>query len=276
NLSYNETTLSSANCSDNFFDIINNRTYLHSSLIRTMASWQNRDVLLLFDVDGTLTPARRTVTPEILELLKIVRKKAVIGFVGGSDLAKQQEQLGPTILEDFDYAFSENGLIAYRSGKPLASQSFIGWLGEEKYKKLVNFILRYIADIDLPIKRGTFVEFRNGMINVSPVGRNCTVEERNNFEEYDKIHKIRPKLVEALKEAFHDYSLTYSIGWDKTYCLQHVQNEGFKVIHFFGDKAYEGGNDWEIYNHESVVGHSVKSPDDTVKQVKELFPDLFS
>jgi phosphomannomutase len=27
-------------------------------------------------------------------------------------------------------------------------------------------ILHYIADLDIPIKRGTFVEFRNGMINV--------------------------------------------------------------------------------------------------------------
>jgi hypothetical protein len=27
-----------------------------------------------------------------------------------------------TVLEDFDYCFSENGLTAYRLGKPLASQ----------------------------------------------------------------------------------------------------------------------------------------------------------
>ncbi|CAG8713876.1 13050_t:CDS:2 [Gigaspora margarita] len=214
-----------------------------------MDKWKDRkqpDTLLLFDVDGTLTPARRSVTPEMLELLRVVRKEVVIGFVGGSDLAKQQEQLGPT-------------------REQLESQSFIGWLGEEKYKKLVNFLLKYLADIDLPFKR---------------------VEERNKYEEYDKIHKIRPKLVEALKANFKDFSLTYSIGgqisidvfptgWDKTYCLKHVKNDGFKTIHFFGDKAYEGGNDWEIYNHELVIGHSVKNPDDTIKQVKELFPHLF-
>ena len=38
--------------------------------------------------------------------------------------------------------------------------SFIEWLGEEKYKELVNFCLRYVADLEIPIKRGTFVEFR--------------------------------------------------------------------------------------------------------------------
>ena len=36
-----------------------------------------------------------------------------------------------------------------------------------------------IADLDIHQKRGTFVEFRNGMINVSPIGRNCNQEERD-------------------------------------------------------------------------------------------------
>ncbi|CAH1758173.1 15454_t:CDS:2 [Entrophospora sp. SA101] len=138
-----------------------------------MSDWQDReqpDTLVLFDVDGTLTPARRQVTPEISDLLKKLRKKVVIGFVGGSDLVKQIEQLGSNVLNDFDFGFSENGLTAYRLGKQLASQNFIEWIGEKKYSALVNFILRYIADIDLPKKRGTFVEFRNGMINVSPIG----------------------------------------------------------------------------------------------------------
>ena len=57
------------------------------------------------------------------------------------------------MLDDFDYAFAENGLTAFKLGKPLPSQSFIKFLGEERYKKLANFILHYIADLDIPIKR---------------------------------------------------------------------------------------------------------------------------
>jgi phosphomannomutase len=69
-------------------------------------------------------------------------------------------------------------------GTPLPSNSFIQWLGEDKYQKLANFILRYLSDITLPKKRGTFIEFRNGMVNVSPLGRNASVAERNEFEAY--------------------------------------------------------------------------------------------
>lgn len=238
--------------------------------------------LVLFDVDGTLTPARLQVSDEMRLTLAKLRKKVVIGFVGGSDLSKQVEQLGPTVLDDFDYCFSENGLTAYKLGKELASQSFIGWIGNDKYNKLVKFILRYLSDIDIPIRRGTFIEFRNGMINVSPVGRNASTQERNEFEAFDKEHNVRSKLVDALKENFPDYGLTYSIGgqisfdvfptgWDKTYCLQHVADEGFENIHFFGDKSYKGGNDYEIYNDERTIGHAVESPEDTMRILNEIF-----
>ncbi|PNY24519.1 Phosphomannomutase [Tolypocladium capitatum] len=252
-----------------------------------------KDTICLFDVDGTLTPARLDASPEMLDLLRALRKKCAIGFVGGSDLVKQQEQLGrpagTSVVSLFDFCFSENGLTAYKLGQQLPSNSFIQWLGEEPYKQLVSFCLHYIADLDIPIKRGTFVEFRNGMINVSPVGRNASTKERNDFQAYDKDAKVREKFVAALKERFDHLGLTFSIGgqisfdvfpqgWDKTYCLKHLDNEAkkpggiaYKTIHFFGDKTSQGGNDWEIYNHPATTGHSVTGPEETMRIVKELF-----
>ncbi|KAJ5083814.1 Phosphomannomutase [Penicillium angulare] len=249
------------------------------------------DTIVLFDVDETLTKARRTVTPDMLELLSRLRHKCAIGYVGGSNFVKQQEQLGSSNVDVttlFDFCFPENGLVAYRLGQPLSSNSFIQWLGEDKYQELANFCLAYISKVKLPKKRGTFVEFRNGMINVSPIGRNASVDERNEFEEYDKIYNIRKDMVEALRRQFPDYGLSFSIGgqisfdvfptgWDKTYCLQHVAAEKeitgteYKNIHFFGDKCFDGGNDYEIYSDPRTIGHSVCGPDDTMKQLKEIF-----
>ncbi|EGE77144.1 Phosphomannomutase 1 [Blastomyces dermatitidis] len=250
-----------------------------------------KNTICLFDVDKTLTPARGTVSPEMLQLLSQLRHKCAIGFVGGSNLPKQQEQLGSATVDVtslFDFCFAENGLTAYRLGKPLDSNSFIKWLGEEKYQNLVDYCLRYIASVKLPRKRGTFVEYRNGMVNISPVGRSASAEERDEFEEYDKVHNIRKNLVEGLRKEFADYGLTFSIGgqisfdvfptgWDKTYCLQHVEAEKnisgveYTTIHFFGDKCFEGGNDYEIYVDPRTIGHEVTGPDDTMKQLRELF-----
>ncbi|PHT96589.1 Phosphomannomutase [Capsicum chinense] len=184
------------------------------------------------------------------------------------------------VTNDYDYCFSENGLVAHKDGKLIGKQSLKSYLGEEKLKEFINFTLHYIADLDIPIKRGTFVEFRSGMLNVSPIGRNCSQEERDEFEKYDKVQKIRETMVSVLREKFAHFNLTFSIGgqisfdvfpqgWDKTYCLRYL--EEFNEIHFFGDKTYKGGNDHEIYESERTVGHTVTSPEDTLNQCSVLF-----
>jgi len=33
----------------------------------------------------------------------------------------------------------------------------------------------------------------------------------------------------------------------------------------------EGGNDYEIYSSDRVIGHSVNNPDDTIKEVTDLW-----
>lgn len=88
--------------------------------------------------------------------------------------------------------------------------------------------------------------------------------------------------MKVLQEKFADYGLTFSIGgqisfdvfpkgWDKTYALGRVEKEGFREIHFFGDKTYKGGNDYEIFSDERTIGHAVTKPEDTIKLLKELF-----
>lgn len=245
-------------------------------------SLESRDetTLVLFDIDGTLTPARKTIDAKMIQMLQDLRTKVVVGVVGGSDFVKQKEQLGEGVLEFVDYSFSENGLIAYHDGKLIHSKGIKDYLGEENLKKFINFTLGYLATLDIPIKRGTFIEFRTGMINISPIGRNCSYEERNEFEKFDKEHKIRETMVSALQSKFPDLNLKYSIGgqisfdvfpqgWDKTYCLQHVKQ--FKTIHFFGDKTFEGGNDYEIFSSPLVKGHTVTDPNDTCDQVTKIW-----
>uniref|UniRef100_A0A061R7Q3 Phosphomannomutase n=1 Tax=Tetraselmis sp. GSL018 TaxID=582737 RepID=A0A061R7Q3_9CHLO len=237
--------------------------------------------IALFDVDGTLTVARQRVKPDMLVFLKELRQKVSIGIVGGSDLIKIKEQLGDDCTSIFDYTFSENGLLAMKRGEVIGQQSLKDHLGEDNLKSLINFLLHYIADLDIPVKRGTFIEFRKGMLNVSPIGRNCSQEERDEFERFDAGAGIRKKFVSVLQEKFAHLNLKYSIGgqisfdvfpegWDKTYCLRYLEKE-FDEIHFFGDKTYEGGNDYEIYTSEKTQGHSVTSPEDTMRQCEELF-----
>ena len=192
-----------------------------------------------------------------LEELKSV---ATVGVVGGSDFEKQKEQLGDDVLDFVDYSFSENGLIAFHKGQSMGSTSIQQFLGEDNLKRLINWTLVYIAGLDIPVKRGTFIEFRTGMLNVSPIGRNCSREERLAFNAFDEEHKIRERMVVAMREEFADLNLTFSIGgqisfdvfpvgWDKTYCLKYIGEDEYDEIHFFGDKVFFRKNN-KKKNHE--------------------------
>lgn len=240
-------------------------------------------ILCLFDVDGTLTKPRNKIEPHLEEFLhNKVKPVCTLGLVGGSDLKKISEQMnGPDVVKKFDYVFPENGLIQYKDGVLIGQESIQRYMGEEKLQKFINFCLGYLSKITLPVKRGTFIEFRTGMLNISPIGRSCSQAERDDFERYDRLHHVRRNMIEALKLEFPSIGLTYSVGgqisfdvfpngWDKTYCLRHLESEGFEQVHFFGDKTDLGGNDYEIFHDTRTIGHKVMNPDDTKLQLIEL------
>lgn len=248
-------------------------------------------ILVLFDVDGTLTKSRNNIEPEMEEFLKDLMKRVSVGLVGGSDLAKIAEQMGGSaenssestqdFVNRYDYVFAENGLVAYRKGSLLAKQNIIEFMGETKLQTFINYCLRYMSELELPVKRGNFIEFRNGLINVCPVGRSCSQKERDDFAEYDAKHKIRQQFIDSLNKHFGpEFGLSYAIGgqisfdcfpkgWDKTYCLQFVDKE-FDKIYFFGDKTFAGGNDYEIYTDPRTIGYAVTSPQHTQQIIKQL------
>jgi phosphomannomutase len=236
--------------------------------------------IVLFDVDGTLAKPMGCITPEMSVFLEDLRKILPIALVGGSNLAKQRYQIGEDVLSRFDYVFSENGLVAYKDGQLLCVESIKTKFGDEKINEFTKYVLTLIASLDIPVMRGTFIEFRSGMWNISPIGRNCSQEEREAFAVYDAEHKVREKMVKQLEERFAGWNLKFSIGgeisfdvfpagWDKTHCLKYLKE--YDEIYFYGDKTMPGGNDFEIFSHPDVVGHTVVSPEDTMRQVRERF-----
>ena len=159
--------------------------------------------LVLFDVDGTLTPARQ-VCPPLTPSCPIRHPYHSVSAVGFSRDGRHSPRIAQEgrdrrrwrvrfregcrtthrlrlqrcvvplasplpvaicashelfillsciVTNEFDFTFAENGLTAYKLGNQLPSQSFIKFIGEDRYKTLANFILHYLADIDIPIKR---------------------------------------------------------------------------------------------------------------------------
>ena len=61
--------------------------------IKPFAERKFPKTICMFDVDGTLTPARLGVSKEMAATLKKLREYTAVAFVGGSDLVKITEQL---------------------------------------------------------------------------------------------------------------------------------------------------------------------------------------
>ena len=250
--------------------------------------------IILFDVDGTLTESRKFVKQNIIDTINKLKtiENTYIGIVGGSNFEKQIEQLGENTLNLFDYVFSENGLVAFENKNNklelLHSNSITKYLGNINFNKLIDICLVELSKINCPVKTGTFIETRTGMINISPVGRSCNQTQRDDFDKLDKKNKYRINLVKNVSNKWDQYrkenkdvsELSFSIGgqisvdvfpkgWDKTYCLQFLNS--YERILFFGDKIMEGGNDFEIYNHELTESYSVINPEDTITKLTKIF-----
>ncbi|XP_013169199.1 PREDICTED: phosphomannomutase 2 [Papilio xuthus] len=239
-----------------------------------------KNILYLFDVDGTLTKPRQRISEDLKNfLLKEVKSRVKVGLVSGSDYSKIVEQMdGEETTNQFDHVFCENGVVHYQQGQLKKTESILTYIGEQTLQRVINFALGYMSKLELPAKRGNFVEFRSSMINICPVGRSCSQTERDEFSQFDMQHKIRAKFVESLQNEFEGSKLSFALGgqisvdvfptgWDKTYCLNHIPKESFTEIHFFGDKTLPGGNDYEIFNDKRTIGHAVTSPQDTKEQL---------
>lgn len=113
----------------------------------------------------------------------------------------------------FKYVFTENGLVGFKDNTLFHEKKISEFLGEDKLKQLINFSLHYIAELDIPIKRGTFIEYRTGLINISPIGRNCSQKERIEFNEFNKETNVLETFKGIMEERFGDsFGLRFAIG----------------------------------------------------------------
>jgi phosphomannomutase len=236
-------------------------------------------MLVLFDIDGTLTTPMGVVSAEVADTVRSLKAAGHrVGVLGGSDREKAMKQLGPLLLE-MDVAFHENGCVFYRGDALVHADQLEHFVDRADIARLVEFLLATIASTECPWRYGTFVERRSCMLNVSPVGRACPADVRSAFREWDDITGCRRSIVRRVREAFPTLPIDMAVGgdisidlfptgMDKTRALSHLHGE--TDIRFIGDRTEPGGNDHEIYNHPRVTGYRTEGPDDTRRIIAEL------
>ena len=244
----------------------------------------------LFDMDGTLTPAREKMSSDMLEALKLLNEKFNIGIVSGSIIEYIQEQCSELLASDVDLdIYPCNGTSKFEkrgSGICLVEENnMIDRIGEENFKVLTEEILRKQLWLIKNFKKdflytGTYIQYRGSMINWCMCGRDSGKKERDAFSNFEKETHIRKLLVSMIKNSVKDFSDDlnfvvggstsidiYPAGWDKTFCLKHY-NE--KDTYFVGDACEPGRNDFEIYDKLSPRSFKVSSPEETLIVIDKL------
>ena len=246
-----------------------------------------KNSLVLFDVDGTLTEARKRINKDMLESLRELSFNTEIGLLTGSGLDYIKEQLWP-LLADPELSLNCHILpcngIEYYIPNPESPGNFIeihknymeGKLGFEKFQFIMKTIMKLqsqIAESDYDISfTGHHIQNRGSTVNWSPIGRNALHGDRQQFKAMDKIYGIRKMAIHKFREIMlhhdiHDVTIKlggdtsfdiYPEGWDKRYALKHFPESDWDVF-FVGDRCHPDGNDFEIYEHLRPLGRSFET-----------------
>ena len=250
----------------------------------------NKEKVFLFDMDGTLTPAREKIERSVISSLVRLSKHARIGIVTGSDYDYVQQQMaeafeiGGVPCDRIDI-LPCNGTKKYEFGRGkdfqiVSSVDMIEEIGQENYNRILRYCSGWqwqimVENKDLPFT-GTFFQYRTSLLNWCPIGRASSARQRSAWVQKDKELKIRERYSELLQAKISEYDINataalggstsfdiYPKGWDKTYALKHYDNH---EIWFAGDKCEEGGNDYHLYEALRGVGRSYKvaTPADTI------------
>ena len=207
--------------------------------------------LFLFDMDGTLTPARLPMTQEFARRFHAWQSTAKNFIATGSDYAKVEEQLPPEVIQAFTGIYCSMGNVLKAQGKVIYENQF------ERNEQLLEKLEQYRQNTTYPGKLfSNYIEERIGMINFSVLGRNCPYEERQNYHKWDNEHHERRGIQQELLQLFPQYDVavggTISVditpkGKGKEQIAHHLRKTypDEKII-FFGDKTFPGGNDYEL------------------------------
>ena len=207
-------------------------------------------ISFLFDIDGTLTQPRQTITPEFEEFFFNWMQDRKVFLVTGSDMEKVREQLSERIIDACSGIFCSMANEFYVGGKEIYKnkldlpEGFLFWLTQQFDKS------------PYPVKRANNFEHRSGMLNFSIAGRNSTIEERNAYNEYDKKTGERERIANQINEMYPgkleacvggQISIDIqNVGNNKSLASKWIRNHADSDIIFFGDKTMSGGNDRAI------------------------------
>lgn len=206
------------------------------------------NVAYIFDIDGTLTPSRQKIDYEFHQKFMKFQMMHNTYLVTGSDFNKTLNQIGFQSIFLANKTFHCCGNEGRIQGKIFYNNIW------SPSTEVVEYLLNLLEISKFPKENRTdkFIEYRNGSINFSVVGRAANMEQRKIYKIFDKKNGDRIHMVELMRQQFPELNVQIGgetgldimpVGFDKSQVLPYI-NEPKKV--FFGDAIFPFGNDYSI------------------------------
>ena len=222
----------------------------------------------IFDVDGTLTPSRKKITPEFFDEFFQFTEENDVYLVTGSDRDKTLEQITPEIYNNCKRVYNCSGSDVYEGDKNVYRNDW------ELPEKVERFLQDELDFSQFPIRNGNHIERRPGGVNFSILGRDPDpMKGREEYVKWNKIHSERRFIALRILDMFPDLSVALGgqtgidigpLGADKSQILRDFTADD--EIHFFGDRMESGGNDHSLGEAVKKMGgftYNVDSYKDT-------------
>lgn len=230
----------------------------------------------LFDVDGTLTPARSKIDKDFKKFFAdwtTFQKKEgnEVFLVTGSDKEKTVEQIGIDLYRHM------NGVYQNSGNQLFVRNSLIKQSNWQISAHLRLDILIKLESSPWYGKASNNIEERIGTANISSLGRSASKGLREKYYKWDCIAKERESIVEYLSIRYPKLEFAiggeisidiYPKGRDKSQVLNDMPNKESTI--FFGDRCKMGQNDYGIYT-KAGRSHHVKDYKETEYVIKSYY-----
>ena len=250
--------------------------------------------LFLFDMDGTLMPARKKMTHNMLGNLTNLQKNGWdIGIISGSDMDYIEQQCN--IMFDISplnprtvHFLPCNGTKYFKNFKKVWEYSMRSEIGDNTLNCLMKDLLYAQQNLmalhpNLPLT-GNFIQMRGSVLNWCPIGRSADDEQRKIWIKLDENRKIREDFLNYISKKIDPDKITiklggetsfdiYPKGWNKTFPIEKIPFSAYNKIYFVGDRCLKNGNDEELYNYLNnkinCWAKQVNNPQETINIIQE-------
>jgi hypothetical protein len=242
--------------------------------------------LVIFDLDGTLTPSKLPISSKTAGLLAKLIGEIQVAVIGGGHFRQFQKQLLakiPKTAENLEnlFLFPANSTSFFRLKNKKWKKIYGYSLAEKEKQKIFSAFEKAFKENGYNKPRkvyGKIIEDRDSQITFSALGQKAPIAEK---EKWNKNNDVRRKLMGSLKKELPGFEIRSggltSIditkkGIDKAYGVRKI-GEIFKMpiskMIFVGDALYPGGNDRAV-KKTGIQCFKVSGPKDAERLIMKI------